>query len=80
MMTTTLILAATALAVTAMLCAAGSRAWRGWLELKRLELAQRQGGPDAAEAAEDEIGLRIELAAVRERLKKLEVIASGVEL
>ena len=79
-MTTTLILAATALAVTAMLCVAGSRAWRGWLELKRLELAARPGAADAAEAAEDEIGVRIELAAVRERLKKLEAIASGVEL
>jgi hypothetical protein len=79
-MTNILILAATALAITAMLCVAGSRAWRGWLELKRLELSHRQAAPDAAEAAEDEIGLRIELAAVRERLKKLEAIASGVEL
>lgn len=79
-MTTTIILAATALAVTAMICIAASRAWRGWLELKRLELAGREAAPGAAEAAEDEIGLRIELAAVRERLKKLEAIASGVEL
>ena len=79
-MTAILILAATALAITAMLCLAASRAWRGWLELKRLELAARAEGPDAAEAAEDEFGVRIELAAVRERLKKLEAIASGVEL
>jgi hypothetical protein len=79
-MNTTLILAATALAVTAMICAAASRAWRGWLALKRLELDRAPGAQDAAEAAEDEIGLRIELAAVRERLKKLEAIASGVEL
>ena len=78
-MTTTIILAATVLAVTAMLCIAGSRAWRGWLELKRLELAQK-GNDASSEAAEDEIGVRIELAAVRERLKKLEAIASGVEL
>ena len=56
-MTASLIYAATALAITAMLCLAAGRAWRGWLELKRLELA-----------------------AVRERLKKLEEIASGVEL
>ncbi len=76
-MTTTIILAATALGITAMLCLAATRAWRGWLELKRLELARRTAGP---EAAEDEIGVRIELAAVRERLKKLEAIASGVEL
>ena len=77
MLTTTLIFAATALGVTAMLCLAASRAWKGWLELKRLELAARAAPP---EAAEDGIGVRIELADVRERLKKLEAIASGVEL
>jgi hypothetical protein len=77
MPTTTLIFAATALAITAMLCLAASRAWKGWLELKRLEIAARATPPDAAE---DGIGLRIELADVRERLKKLEAIAAGVEL
>ena len=76
-MTASLIYAAAALAITAMLCFCAGRAWRGWLELKRLELAARQADP---EAAEDEIGVRIELAAVRERLKKLEAIAAGVEL
>jgi hypothetical protein len=74
-MTTTLILAGTILAVTAMLCVTASQAWRGWLELRRLELASRQKAP-----AEGDIANRIELAAVRERLKKLEAIASGVEL
>ncbi|HST35735.1 MAG TPA: hypothetical protein VLK25_03795 [Allosphingosinicella sp.] len=80
-MTTTLILAATALAITAMLCLAATRAWRGWLELKRLELAAREIhlAEPPADAGQD-VGLRIELAAVRERLKKLEEIASGVEL
>jgi hypothetical protein len=77
MLTTTLIFAATALAVTAMLCLAASRAWRGWLELKRLELAARTAPP---EADEDGIGVRIELADVRVRLKKLEALASVVEL
>ncbi|MBX3561024.1 MAG: hypothetical protein KF780_04335 [Sphingomonas sp.] len=75
-MSTTLILAATALAITAMLCLAATHAWRGWLELRRHELGAR---PDAA-VSESDAGLRIELAAVRERLKKLEEIASGVEL
>lgn len=75
-MITTIILAATVLAVTAMLCIAGSRAWRGWLELKRLELSRDSAG----EAPDQDVGVRIELAAVRERLKKLEEIASGVEL
>lgn len=80
-MTSTLILAATIIAVTAMACFTAARAWRGWLDLKRLELAARRAPSEAAqEAAEDDIGVRIELAAVRERLKKLEAIASGVEL
>ncbi|MGQ0659611.1 hypothetical protein [Sphingosinicella sp.] len=74
-MTTTLILAGTILIVTAMLCVAASRAWRGWLELKRLELAAGREPP-----ADSDVGTRIELADVRERLKKLEAIASGVEL
>ena len=77
MLTTGLIYAATALAMTAMLCLVASRAWAGWLELKRLELAARH---EAGEAAGEDVGVRIELAAVRERLKKLEAIASGVEL
>jgi hypothetical protein len=78
-MTATLIFAATAIAVTAMLCFAATRAWQGWLALKRLELA-RQEPPEEEMEADQDIGLRIELAAVRERLRKLEEIASGVEL
>jgi hypothetical protein len=74
-MNTALILSATAFAVTLMLCFAATRAWRGWLEYKKLELASR-GVP----GPEEDVGVRIELAAVRERLKKLEAIASGVEL
>lgn len=67
--------AATALGITAMLCLTGHRAIRGWLDLKRLELARRTGADE-----EEDVGLRIELADVRERLKKLEAIANGVEL
>jgi hypothetical protein len=76
-MVQTLILAGTLLAITAMICLAATRAWRGWLELKRLELAARQ---DEDQAPDADVGVRIELAGVRERLKKLEEIASGVEL
>ena len=74
-MNSTLIIAGTVLAVTFMLCAAALWAWRGWLKLRRLELASRAVGEP-----EEDVGVRIELAAVRERLKKLEAIASGVEL
>jgi hypothetical protein len=74
-MTTTLIIAGASVAIAFMLCAAGLWAWRGWLDFRKLELASRQ-----SDAPEEDVGVRIELAAVRERLKKLEAIASGVEL
>lgn len=74
-MTTILIVCATTLTITSLLCATALRAWRGWLELRRLELDMAKSGE-----LKGEIGVRIELADVRERLKKLEAIASGVEL
>lgn len=79
-MTTPLILAATLLAITAMVCFAATRAWRGWLELKRIELAAASLPADAEAAEDEDISVRIELAAVRERLRKLEALASVVEL
>ena len=65
-MVESLIAAAAALLVTATLCFTTLRAWRGWLELRRFELAQRP----VAEPAEEDVGVRIELAGVKERLKK----------
>lgn len=64
-----------ALAALAMISLAGARGWRQWLALKREELAHAQPverhGPVAG---------RIELADLRERVKKLEAIAAGVDL
>jgi hypothetical protein len=74
-MTGTLILSGTILIATALLCLSALSAWRGWLELKRLELEMRE-----EPVPDNDVGARIELAAVKERLKKLEAIASGVEL
>ena len=76
-MTPALIGAAAALVFIAIVCFTALRAWRGWLDYKRLELDRRS---PSVEAAEDDVGVRIELAGVKERLKKLEAIASGVEL
>lgn len=77
--------AAALVLVAAMICAAALVAWRGWLALKRLELQQARGLAAAGEAAADregsgDTGALIELAAVKERLRRLEAIASGVEL
>ena len=76
-MTDTLVTAAAAVAVTAILCFTVLRAWRGWLEVRRLEIVQRRAPRGDTD---EDVGVRIELAAVRERVKKLEAIASGVEL
>ena len=71
-----LIPALAAFAVTATICFTALRAWRGWLDLRRQELARHALPGDG----EQDVGVRIELAGVKERLKKLEAIASGVEL
>ena len=54
---------------------AGLRAWNGWLELKKMELSQmasERGLPPATG--------RIEMADLRERVRKLEAIAAGIDL
>ena len=51
------------------------KAWHGWLELRRLELAGRRGGRSRTGSAP-----RIELADLRERVRRLESIANGAEL
>lgn len=73
-MDTVLILCATALIITVCLCLTVLRAWNGWLDLRRTQLISGSGGTGNGDMAS-----RIELAAVRERLKRLEAIASGVD-
>ena len=55
---------------------AGLWAWHEWLDLQRLHLAgrgDREGLPPATS------GARIELADLKERIRKLEAIAAGVD-
>ncbi len=54
---------------------AGLKAWQGWLELKRFELTH--ASPDRTLPP---AGNRIELADLRERVRKLEAIAAGIDL
>jgi hypothetical protein len=51
---------------------AGLKAWNGWLELKRFELTH-----DAADRGLPPASGRIEIADLRERVRKLEAIAAG---
>ena len=56
--------------------AAGLKAWDGWLDVKRLELGV--GRPDVRSSSS--IGTRFEVADLKERVRKLEAIASGVDI
>jgi hypothetical protein len=62
-----------------MVTAAGLAGWRGWLALKRQELSLVHQG-ETAPAAQGNAGARIEIADLKERIRKLEAIAAGVDL
>ena len=77
MITDTLIYASAALAGTMVVSAALLRGWHGWLALKTRELdhhrPELEGGSAAGMA-------RIEISDLKERIRKLEAIAAGVDL
>lgn len=54
---------------------AGLKGWNSWLELKRMELTH-----SVADHGLPPAGNRIELADLRERVRKLEAIAAGIDL
>ena len=54
---------------------AALKAWNGWLDLKRMELQQSAGDRTLPPA-----NGRIEIADLRERVRKLEAIAAGIDL
>lgn len=78
----TVVIALTFLVATTLVVFALLRAWQDWLALKNRELESH--GPVArADAEHPQLSIgaaRIELADMKERIKKLEAIASGVEL
>jgi len=54
---------------------AALKGWNAWLDYKRLELASHTG-----EATLPRTGGRIEIADLKERVRKLEAIAAGIDL
>ena len=56
-------------------CVAGLKGWQAWLDFKRLELASNLGEQGLPPATG-----RIELADLKERVRKLEAIAAGIDL
>lgn len=69
-------IAATSLAGLGMVTFAGLAGWRGWLALKHQELVRS----DASTVPTANTSARIEIADLRERVRKLEAIAAGVDL
>ncbi|WP_126175844.1 hypothetical protein [Tsuneonella rigui] len=75
-----IVIAATSLTAIAIVAFAMLRGWQGWLTLKEHELEQTPGRlrePDTGSALG---AARIELSDLKERIRKLEAIASGVDL
>ena len=62
-----------------MVTAAGLSGWRGWLALKREEIGERQASIAPAAPVTSAMS-RIEMADLKERIRKLEAIAAGVDL
>jgi hypothetical protein len=73
----TLIICAFALASVALVATVSLRGWRDWIALKHAELQQGQGSGDMPVPSATS---RIEVADLKERVKKLEAIAAGIDL
>ncbi|WP_442680686.1 hypothetical protein ACSBM8_05680 [Sphingomonas sp. ASY06-1R] len=58
---------------------AALKGWREWIGLQRLSIQGRAGAAEPAGGATGSAA-RIELADLRERVRKLEAIAAGVDL
>ena len=72
-----LVLATASLVGLTIVAAALLRGWQGWLSLKLRELEQQR--PEVASGVPSSMA-RIEIADLKERIRKLEAIAAGVDL
>ena len=69
------LISATVLAAIGTGAWAGLKGWSAWLELKRIEITH-----SLADGHLPPAGNRIELADLKERVRKLEAIAAGIDL
>ena len=74
-----MLIAASALAGLLVIAGALLKGWQDWLALKQRELDAGRRAPEI-EGGAREGATRIELADLKERIRKLEAIASGVDL
>ena len=72
-----IVLATAGLAGLAMIVTAGLAGWRGWLQLKSREFDRVHDMPYGAAPSASS---RIEMADLKEGIRKLEAIAAGVDL
>lgn len=72
---TMIAMASFGLAALAILAWAGLKAWHGWLEVKRMELAGHRHLEPRSQAMD-----MIEMADLKERIRKLENIAACIDL
>ncbi|MEM8825601.1 MAG: hypothetical protein AAGD40_01565 [Pseudomonadota bacterium] len=76
---TVIVIAAAALVGAALVTGLAAWCWRGWLDLKRAELTRAAAaGDDTPESGPGPLG-RIEVADLKERVRRLEAIAAGVD-
>ena len=68
-------IASSLIAAIGIAAVAGLKGWQGWLELKRMELSSGR-----ADGVMPQAGNRIELADLKERVRKLEAIAAGIDI
>ena len=71
------LIATAALLGLVVIAASALRGWQGWLELKTRELDRARERP---EPRPGNGAARIEIADLKERVRKLEAIAAGVDL
>lgn len=75
----TLVIAIAALVGLVVVVAALLKAWQGWLALKQREI-EAHVSPAVSPGGSQLGAARIELCDLKERIRKLEAIASGVDL
>jgi hypothetical protein len=73
-------MAGAGLAGLGMVTVASLAGWRGWLQLRREVLTHAGMQGHEPQGPVPSAGARIEIADLRERIRKLEAIAAGVDL
>jgi len=79
-MTEQIIISSAALMGATIIAMIGLRGWQGWLTLKEQELERGTLPRKEIEGGSSVGAARIEIADLKERIRKLEAIASGVDL